>query len=413
MKRIVVCAGLLVLLSACASVVESTKTAGKSLEKSVIDMMTYDGEDETRPPRALEDIVPELLLDPVWQGDFTEGHGNNFLKLEMTEADGFLYVADHEGVIVSIERETGEKVWEVETKLPISGGIGVSDNALFVGTTDAEIVALKLEDGDTLWTHHVSSEVLSIPRYSDNTVIARTVDGAVTALDAENGEEKWSFVRDVPALSLRGTSSPVLKSGGVITGYANGNLVVLRLTDGMQIWESSIAVPRGRGALDRMVDVDADPYAGDRFVFAATFNGGLVATDVRSGEISWRRSEISSFKRMAADWTALFVIDVNNHIWSADQTTGAVNWQQDLLENRQLTDLVLEGEYLFTADYEGYLHVLSSVDGRLIGRVKVSDKPIVSAPIVKDEFVYLQDSEGEITALQFTSITAAETDIDE
>ena len=408
MIRIVVCTCLIVLLSACASVVESTKATGKSLEKSVIDMMTYDNEDETRPPRALEEIVPELLFNSVWQEAFTEGQGNDVLKLEMAEAEGYLYVADHEGIVVSIDRETGEKVWEVETKLPISGGIGISDNALFFGTTDAELVALKLLDGDTLWTQHVSSEVLSIPRYSDNTVVTRTVDGAVTALDAESGEEKWSFVRDVPALSLRGTSSPVLKSGGVITGYANGNLVVLRLTDGMQIWESSIAVPRGRGALDRMVDVDADPYAGDRFVFAATFNGGLVATDVRSGEIAWRRSEISSFKQMAADWVGLFVIDVNNHIWSADQTTGAVNWQQDLLENRQLTDLVLQDEYLFTADFEGYLHVLSSVDGRLIGRIQVSDKPIVSAPIVKDKFIYLQDIDGEITAVKFASITATE-----
>lgn len=404
---------LVFFVAGCTSVVETTKAAGSSLEKNIIDMMTYDGEDESRPPKPLEEFQPEVNIVQIWQAEYSEGQGNNFLKLEMAASAGRLYVADYEGMVVAIDQIAGEKLWEVDTKLPVSGGLGVSDSALFFGTTDAEVIALKLDDGDTLWTTQVSSEVLSIPRYSEGTVVIRTVDGAVTALKAETGEEMWSFVRDVPALSLRGTSSPVLKSGGVITGYANGNLVVLRLTDGMQIWESSVAVPRGRGALDRMVDVDADPFAGERFVYAATFNGGLVAVDVRSGEITWRRSELSSFKKMAADWVSLFVVDVNNHIWSADQTTGTINWQQEALEHRQITPLVLVGEYLLTADFEGYLHVLSSSDGHLMGRLKVSDAPIVSEPVIEGEYIYLQNIKGEITALKIASLADNDAEADD
>ena len=404
---------LLLVLAGCATVVETTKSASNSLEKSIIDMMTYSDEDESRPPMPLEELSSEVQISQIWQDEFSEGQGNSFLKLEMVASNGRLFVADHKGLIVAIEQESGAKIWEVETKLPVSGGLGAGDDTIYVGTTDAEIVALNMEDGEALWTAQVSSEVLSVPRYADDKVVIRTVDGAVTALDAETGEEVWSFVRDVPALSLRGTSSPVLKSGGVITGYANGNLVVLRLTDGMQIWESNVAVPRGRGALDRMVDVDADPLAAERFVFAATFNGGLVAVDVRSGDISWRRSELSSFKKMVADWVSLFVIDVDNHIWSADQATGAINWQQDKLEHRQLTPFAILGEYLLTADFEGYLHVLAMSDGRLVGRVKVSDERITSTPIISGDYIYVQDIEGEITALKITSLTDLEADTTE
>jgi len=157
-----------------------------------------------------------------------------------------------------------------------------------------------------------------------------------------------------------------------------------------------------------MVDVDADPFAGERFVYAATFNGGLVAVDVRSGEISWRRSELSSFKRMAADWVSLFVIDVDNLIWSTDQAAGTINWQQDKLEHRQLTPPVLKDEYLLTADYEGYLHVLSTSDGRLIGRVRVSDEAIVSAPVIEGDMIHIQNIEGEITTLTLASIVESE-----
>ncbi len=391
---------LALALSGCASMVKSTQSAGESLEASIIEMMTHSSEDESSPPRALEEIANEVMLSEVWQRKVIEGQGNRFLKLEMVISDGNLYVADRKGQVVALDQQTGETLWEVDTQLPISGGLEVGYENLFFGTTDADVVALKLNDGETTWTARVSSEVLSVPRFAEGLLVVRSIDGAINTLDASTGEDKWSYIRDVPALSLRGTSSPVLKSGGVISGYANGKLVVLRLTDGLQIWETSVAVPRGRGALSRMVDVDSDPLAGERFIYAATFNGGLVAVDIRSGEITWRRSEMSSYKKMAADWVSIFVVDINNHIWSADQSNGTINWEQSHLEHRQLTPLTKINDYLLTADYEGYLHVLSASDGHLLGRYKVSDAAITAAPIVDDGLIYVQDVNGEMTALR-------------
>lgn len=107
---------------------------------------------------------------------------------------------------------------------------------------------------------------------------------------------------------------------------------------------------------------------------------------------------------MSADWVSLFVVDVNNHIWSADQTSGAINWQQESLENRRLTALVRLDQYLLTADYAGYLHVLSAADGRLVGRLKVSESAINSAPLVDGEFIYVKNIQGEITALRLAAL---------
>ncbi|AFT66647.1 MAG: outer membrane protein assembly factor BamB [Cycloclasticus pugetii] len=399
---------LLLFLAGCAGIVEKTKSAGKSLESGIIDMMSTSEEDESAPPRELAEIVEEVSLTPVWQQKASEGKGSKYLKLEMVVSDGKLFVADLKGKVLAIDQMTGELIWEVKTELPISGGLEVGYEHVFFGTTDADVVALKLNDGDTAWTSQVSSEVLSTPRFSDGLLVVRSVDGAVNTLDAANGEERWSYIRDVPALSLRGTSSPVVKSGGVICGYANGKLVVLRLKDGLQIWETSVAVARGRGALSRMVDVDSDPLAGERYIYAATFNGGVVAVDVRSGQIVWRRSEMSSYKKMIADWVSIYVVDVNNHLWSADQNDGSINWLQDSLEHRQLTPLTQAGDYLLTADYEGYLHVINSTDGALVGRLRVSDVAISTAPIIDDGLIYVQDIEGVITALRMDTLSVTE-----
>ncbi|HIG78489.1 MAG TPA: outer membrane protein assembly factor BamB, partial [Cycloclasticus sp.] len=217
---------LALALSGCASMVKSTQSAGESLEASIIEMMTHSSEDESSPPRALEEITNEVMLSEVWQRKVIEGQGNRFLKLEMVISDGNLYVADRKGQVVALDQQTGETLWEVDTQLPISGGLEVGYENLFFGTTDADVVALKLNDGETTWTARVSSEVLSVPRFAEGLLVVRSIDGAINTLDASTGEDKWSYIRDVPALSLRGTSSPVLKSGGVISGYANGKLVV-------------------------------------------------------------------------------------------------------------------------------------------------------------------------------------------
>lgn len=389
-------------LTACSGLVESTKSASRSLEASIINTMSASGDDENFVPKPLEELTNTVSLQVRWQTKVTEGLGNSLLKLEMALSEGRLFVASQDGLVVALEQSSGEKLWLVDTKLPIAGGIEVGSDNLFFGTSDAEVVALKLADGETSWTTMVSSEVLSMPRYDDGFVVVRSIDGAINALEATDGKEIWSYIRDVPALSLRGISSPVLKSGGVISGYANGKLVVLRLRDGLQIWETSVAVPRGRDALSRMVDVDADPLAGERFIYAATYSGGVAALDVKSGQIAWRRSEMSSFKKMAEDWVSIFVVDVNNVIWSADKTDGSINWQQDKLENRRLTPLVKLGEYLVTADFEGYLHVLSTSDGHLVGRYKVSDVAITNTPVVDGDLIYIQDVNGEITSLQLT-----------
>jgi len=400
---------LALALTACASVVETTKSVGKSLEADIIDMMTYSDEDESSPPRALQEIKHEVLLTKAWQHQVPLDKTQRFTKLEMVLSDGTLFVANQEGAVLALDQANGNTRWEVQTDLPISGGLELGYENLFFATSDADVVALNLLDGDTAWTTQVSSEVLSVPRFSDGLLVVRSIDGAINTLDATTGQDVWSYIRDVPALSLRGTSSPIIKSGGVISGYANGKLVVLRLKDGMQIWETSVAVPRGRGALSRMVDVDSDPLAGERFIYAATYNGGIAAVDIRSGQIAWRRSELSSYKSMAADWVSLFVVDVNNHIWSADQTNGSINWQQDELENRRLTALVKFDQYLLTADYAGYLHVLSAENGRLLGRLKVSDNTINAAPVVDGELIYVQDAQGVITALRLVAATLTDT----
>jgi outer membrane protein assembly factor BamB len=50
-------------------------------------------------------------------------------------------------------------------------------------------------------------------------------------------------------------------------------------------------------------------------------------------------------------------------------------------------------------DFEGYVHWLSTRDGRQLGRVKISDAGIDTKPIVADGIVYVYAKDGTLAAL--------------
>ncbi|GIT64245.1 MAG: hypothetical protein Ct9H300mP22_6450 [Gammaproteobacteria bacterium] len=64
---------------------------------------------------------------------------------------------------------------------------------------------------------------------------------------------------DFPALTLRGTSSPIITTdGSVIAGFSNGIVVSVAAEDGVWSWEERVAVPDGEYDIERVIDVDGD-----------------------------------------------------------------------------------------------------------------------------------------------------------
>jgi outer membrane protein assembly factor BamB len=50
-------------------------------------------------------------------------------------------------------------------------------------------------------------------------------------------------------------------------------------------------------------------------------------------------------------------------------------------------------------DFEGYLHVLSADDGRLVGRLQIDDEPIRATPVVQDETLFVYTAGGVLAAI--------------
>lgn len=361
------------------------------------------GDDNAAPPTELQDIEAKVELKRLWQRDIGAGTGGRFLRLQPAVDAGRIFAADHEGRIMAFEAETGKPVWEQETGLAVSGGVGSGDGLILVGSIEGRVLALDWRDGTEVWRARVSGEVLAPPQAARGVAVVQSVDGDVTGLDSATGERLWVFDRTVPALSLRGTATPTLVEGFAVIGQDSGKLAAVELERGLPAWETAVSRPAGRSELERMVDIDSPPRIMGGAVYTVTYQGHVAALEGSNGNKVWDR-EMSSAVGLAVDFRYVYVTDQDSRVWALDRRNGSAIWQNERLLHRQLTAPAALNDHVLVADLEGYLHALSRFDGAIVGRTRVTGDPILSIPVVASERVYVYASDGTLAAYEINRL---------
>lgn len=357
----------------------------------------FSDKDNSTPPAKLEEIKDPVSLKELWSRDIGVGYDGQSVNLVPAVSGKYLLAAERDGRVVELSTETGKELWETKTHAPISAGPGVGDDLVFVGASDAQVLALNIDDGSIVWRAQVSSEVLAVPRTDLGVVVIQTADGTITGLSSSDGHRLWVADHFVPVLSLRGTSSPAVVGNAVIAGFANGKVAAISTTNGFQAWETSIAIPKGRSEIDRLVDVDADPVIVGDTAFAVSYQGRIALIDLRNGNLGWTR-DMSSYAGLGVDYSQVYVTDSDSDVWALSRSNGSSVWKQKKLHNRALTAPEPFDSYVAVGDFEGYLHLLSTYDGHIAGRVRVDRKGIAARPLAVGDVLYVYGKGGTIAA---------------
>ncbi len=379
----------------------------------------------TIPPAELKPFTPELEVSSRWTVQLGQGVGRHYLRMAPLVKGEQVYQANRGGAVAAFNEADGHRLWRVGLERPLSAGPGDGGDMLLLGG-DAEVIALSSADGSEVWRSEVSSEVLSAPMRIAELVIVRTVDGGVTALQASNGSRLWHYQHPVPTLSLRGNSEPVIGSGLVVCGFANGKIVALDLASGQMRWQTTLAVPRGRTELERMADVDATLVLDRGVLYAASYQNRVAALLLANGRKLWER-EIGAYSGMAMAGNTLFVSDKNSEIWALDRNSGGTLWKQGLVRGRSLGTPLIQGRYLMVGDFEGYLHWFAQEDGHIAGRSRVEDwehywpvedpltvsdykedRGVIGTPVVSGSNIYAMDKRGVLNVFQVKPLEAGE-----
>lgn len=358
---------------------------------------SWGDDDDVDAPAKLVEFEPTLKVGKVWSTKVGSGLDEAGRQLRPVYADGKLYAADYKGLLVSLDASNGRKNWEVKTKLPFSGGPGISGNLLLMGTENGEVFAFDATSGSQLWSATVTSEVLAKPVVGDGIVVVRCIDGRIFGLDADTGRRIWVYDHSVPLLTLRGNSVPLLRAGVVFIGYDGGQVVALKLADGTLMWEQSLVTIEGRTELDRLSDIDGQLVFVASDLLVSSYKSRLASLTSDSGRLLWFK-DISSATGVTVDRVNLAVSDKEGNLWLLDRRNGAEFWKQDQLAHRRLTRPVFYGSFVVVGDFKGYLHWYDVDDGSLAARAKVGGDGFSGPPLVVGNTLIVMTNKGEVAA---------------
>ena len=380
----------------------------------------------------LEPINIKRHVEVGWRSHYADGVENYYSNLRPVVVGNTIFTASREGEVVAMSADEGDLIWKTDARLDpptlwdditfttkpsakLNGGVTAAYNNLYVGSENGEVIALSQDEGKILWRAKVKGEVVSAPAAGDGWIAVTTTSGHLAVLHPDTGEERWTAESSVPALSLRGTSSPVIAGGGVLVGSATGKLEVYILATGIPAWNQTVGRLQGSTELERLVDVDTKPVIVGNRVYVVGYNGNVTAIDIASGRVIWNR-EYSSYRNLTYDQGTLYLTNAKGAVVALDAQNGIEKWSNSTFYNRRLTQPVIYKDLVVAGDFEGYFHFLDAKTGEIVSRFKLDDidysafhwtvswftsedRSAYTAPVVKDDLLYIQTRDGEVTAL--------------
>lgn len=374
-----------------------------------------DDEPEEIKPNELTSINREVDIEVLWSRNIGKGADDRAIKIRPAIDGGRIFAAAADGHVMALQTGTGRVIWERQVKNfyskeelanaftkdldTITGGVGLGGDLVVVGTASGEIIAMNRSDGSLAWKARTSSEVLTPPQIRGDVVIVQSIDGKVAAYDAIDGRRKWLYTTSTPALTLRGTATPIINGNIVVAAFANGRVAFLDIELGLAAFDERIAAPQGTSDLERLVDIDGRMELIDNRLFVVSYQGRVVAIDVGSGRMLWAENA-SSVVGLGSGFGNIYVGQADSQVSAFNADNGREIWNVDALLYRDVTTPVTISSYVAVTDYEGYVHLLAQSDGRFVGRRKIDGSGIQAGLIADSGRLYAMGDGGSLTALE-------------
>ena len=341
---------------------------------SSLSSMKFWGSDEvdSDEPKTLMPISNSVKINVNWTKSFS---GDNFLG-NFIPAFGSqsVFFADTNGSIKSINPNTGTIQWESQVNA-LSSAVAAGFGVIVVSDIEGNVITLNQDDGSVLWTLNLKGEVLAPAAIDPKFIVVKTGSGELLALDKSSGEISWSYRSKLPALTIRGSSSPVIEGDIVYATFDNGRLGVFELDSGFPVWDGAISYAKGSSELENLVDSDSNPVIDAGLVYTINYQGNLSLFDISQKRAVWQ-TEASSFYSPLLIRGLIILVESKSNLRSFFTKTMEESWTSDAYLNRQLSNPISFSGFTIVGDYEGYIHVLDPLNGKTVGRKKISKKPI-------------------------------------
>lgn len=284
---------------------------------------------------------------------------NRALEATPIVVDGMMFFTSTWSRVYAVDAVTGEEKWSYDPQVPrewgrraccdvVNRGVAVYKGHVYFGSLDGRLISLNAQTGEKVWEVDTIIDrdrfytVTGAPRVANDKVFIGNggaefgVRGYVTAYDAQTGDEVWRFFT-VPG----DPAQPAESDAQVMAAETWKGTNYWEYGGGGTVWNSIVYDPDlnsvylGVGNGSPWTRELRSPGGGDNL-----FLSSIVALDADSGEYKWHY-----------------------------QTTPGDNWDYTAVQDIALADMTIDGvdrKVLLQAPKNGFFYVLDRTDGSLL-----------------------------------------------
>ena len=385
--------------------------------------------------QSVEHVAAAANFEIAWRKGFGQKANKKFhVTAPPVAADGKVFVMDGEATVSAIDAHTGATVWRKDlrpAKAPgkkhgffgiggaaadrtgFGGGLAYANGKLYVASGFRFLAQLDAATGNEAWRQDTSTPIHAAPTVADGRVFVTSTDNELLTFNATDGTPGWTYQALIEPARILGATSPAVSGDTVVTGFASGELVALRATNGNDLWSEALSRASRTNALSEIRDIAGRPviYKGD--VFAVSHSGVFAATDLRTGQARWSLPVTA----ITSPWAAgdvVYVVDKSGQVICVSRETGQVYWLHDLNNTEKLSKKqkkkrakhpllwstpILASNRLITLSSEGQAVALNPKTGETLKTMKIG-QPVLLGPIAMGDTVYVATDEADLIAIR-------------
>ena len=284
---------------------------------------------------------------------------NRALEATPIVVDGIMFFTSTWSRVYAVEAKTGKTIWKFDPEVPgewarkaccdiVNRGVAVYEGKVFFASLDGRLFSLNAETGEKIWEVDTIIDrsraytITGAPRAAKGKVFIGNggaeygVRGYVTAYDTETGEQVWRFFT-VPGDPSLGFEDPAMEMAAKTWKGTNW----WEFGGGGTVWNSIVYDPDfnnvylGVGNGSPWTREIRSPGGGDNLFLAS-----IVAVDADTGKYKWHY-----------------------------QTTPEDNWDYTAVQDMALADMEVDGEkkkVLLQAPKNGFFYVIDRSNGKVL-----------------------------------------------
>ncbi|GEM_PF-2258924 len=329
------------------------------------------------------ELKPPLLVDTTYSiGRLSRQN------LFFYGADG--YIGDKDGWLYRIEPDKNK----VEKLLKIDGQIGfsgcISNNSFYFSDLSGNLYSYDITSGK-LSTQQADFPVYSKPVCGKQ---AYFLDSNQTLYAIEKGEILWNYHFIGAQIATEGDASPLIDGKYLVVATNDGFLY--EIADGNMI--QSVEVDRS-DTMNATKDIDSPPVAdilGN--IYAVTVNGIIASFDKRF-RFLWKTQGSPASAELILSPNELIIPGLDGTISSYDTDTGNLLWRLNISEKPLISSPIMLEKTIYQPTLDGYLYAISE-NGRILWKEKIDGSGFLSKPVFHNGFLYLAARDGIIYKLK-------------